>query len=50
MASVIGRAILAMQAGASGGALAAELEREATFDFAIHQARACWRSRDRPTS
>jgi hypothetical protein len=38
MASVIGRAILAMQAGASGGALAAELEREATFDFAIHQA------------
>ena len=38
MASVIGRAILAMQAGASGGSLAAELEREATFDFAIHQA------------
>jgi len=38
MASVIGRAILAMQAGASGGTLAAELEREATFDFAIHQA------------
>jgi hypothetical protein len=38
MASVIGRAILAMQAGASGSALAAELEREATFDFAIHQA------------
>jgi hypothetical protein len=38
MASVIGRAILAMQAGASGSVLAAELEREATFDFAIHQA------------
>ncbi len=38
MASVIGRAILAMQAGASGNALASELEREATFDFAIHQA------------
>jgi hypothetical protein len=38
MASVIGRAILAMQAGASGSTLAAELEREATFDFAIHQA------------
>jgi hypothetical protein len=38
MASVIGRAILAMQAGASGNALATELEREATFDFAIHQA------------
>jgi len=38
MASVIGRAILAMQAGASGNSLALELEREATFDFAIHQA------------
>ncbi len=38
MASVIGRAILALQAGASGSALAMELEREATFDFAIHQA------------
>lgn len=38
MASVIGRAILAMQAGAPGDTLAAELEREATFDFSVHQA------------
>jgi hypothetical protein len=38
MASVIGRAILSMQAGAPQDALAAELEREATFDFSVHQA------------
>lgn len=38
MASVIGRAILAMQAGAPGRALAGELEGQSTFDFAVHQA------------
>lgn len=38
MASVVGRAVLAMQAGASAGALATELKREAAFDFIIHQA------------
>ncbi len=38
MASVIGRAILAMQAGAPRDTLAAELEREANFDFSVHQA------------
>jgi len=38
MASVIGRAILSMQAGAPQDTLAAELEREATFDFSVHQA------------
>ena len=38
MASVIGRAILAMQAGAPGGTLAGELEGQSTFDFAVHQA------------
>jgi hypothetical protein len=38
MASVVGRAVLAMQAGAPAGALAAELEREVAFDFTIHQA------------
>jgi hypothetical protein len=38
MASVIGRAVLAMQAGAPGDTLAAELEREAAFDFSVHQA------------
>lgn len=38
MASVVGRAVLAMQAGAPAGGLAAELEREAAFDFTIHQA------------
>jgi hypothetical protein len=38
MASVIGRAILAMQAGAPGGGLAGELEGQSSFDFAVHQA------------
>jgi hypothetical protein len=38
MASVIGRAVLAMQAGAPRDTLANELEREATFDFSVHQA------------
>jgi hypothetical protein len=38
MASVVGRAVLAMQAGAPPGALAEELEREVAFDFTIHQA------------
>lgn len=38
MSSVIGRAILSSQAGASPGTLTAELEREATFDFSVHQA------------
>ncbi|MGD0055150.1 MAG: GAF domain-containing protein [Acidimicrobiales bacterium] len=38
MASVIGRAVLSMQAGAPSDTLAAELEREATFDFSVHQA------------
>ncbi|HEV3268664.1 MAG TPA: ANTAR domain-containing protein [Acidimicrobiales bacterium] len=38
MASVIGRAILAMQAGAPPGGLAGELEGQSTFDFAVHQA------------
>lgn len=38
MASVIGRAVLSMQAGAPRDTLADELEREATFDFSVHQA------------
>ena len=38
MASVIGRAVLAMQAGAPRDTIAAELEREATLDFSVHQA------------
>jgi hypothetical protein len=38
MASVIGRAVLAMQAGAPHDMIATELEREATFDFSVHQA------------
>jgi hypothetical protein len=38
MASVIGRAILAMQAGASPGGLAGELDGQSTLDFSIHQA------------
>jgi hypothetical protein len=38
MASVVSRAILAMQSGAPPEIVAAELEQEATFDFAIHQA------------
>jgi len=38
MTSVIGRAVLSMQAGAPRGTLADELEREANFDFSVHQA------------
>jgi hypothetical protein len=38
MASVIGRAVLSMQAGAPGDTLADELEREVNFDFSVHQA------------
>lgn len=38
MASVIGRGIVALQAGAQPGTLSAELQREATFDFSVHQA------------
>jgi len=38
MASVIGRAVLSFQAGASPGTFASEIEREATFDFSVHQA------------
>jgi hypothetical protein len=38
MASVIGRAILAMQAGAPEGSLAGELEGQSSFNFAAHQA------------
>jgi hypothetical protein len=38
MASVIGRAVLSMQAGAPSDTFAAELEREANFDFSVHQA------------
>ncbi len=38
MASVIGRAILAMQAGAPRNSLSRELEGQSTFDFSVHQA------------
>lgn len=38
MASVIGRAVLVMQAGAPRGALANELQGQSTFDFTVHQA------------
>jgi len=38
MASVVGRALLALQAGASPGTLADALERESSFDFVVHQA------------
>jgi len=38
MASVIGRAILTMQAGAPGDALAGELDGQSTLDFSVHQA------------
>jgi hypothetical protein len=38
MASVVARAMLALQSGSSGEDLSEELEREATFDFTIHQA------------
>ncbi|MBW4077705.1 MAG: GAF domain-containing protein [Acidobacteria bacterium] len=38
MASVIGRAVLVMQAGAPQGSIADELQGQATFDFSVHQA------------
>lgn len=38
MASVVGRAVLAMQAGAAKGSLAATLESDSSFDFSVHQA------------
>ena len=38
MASVIGRGIVALQAGARPETLSSELQREAAFDFSVHQA------------
>ncbi len=38
MAAVIARAVLALQARAVSGSLATDLEREASFDFLVHQA------------
>ncbi len=38
MASVIGRGVVALQAGARLETLSEELQREATFDFSVHQA------------
>ena len=38
MASVVARAILDLQAGAPRGSIATQLEREAHFDFTVHQA------------
>ncbi len=38
MASVIGRAVLVMQAGVPRGAIANELQGQSTFDFSVHQA------------
>ncbi|MBW4079747.1 MAG: ANTAR domain-containing protein, partial [Acidobacteria bacterium] len=38
MASVIGRAVLVMQAGAPLSAIADELQGQSTFDFTVHQA------------
>jgi hypothetical protein len=38
MASVIGRAVLVMQAGVPRGAIADELQSQSTFDFSVHQA------------
>jgi len=38
MASVIARAVLAMQAGALRGGLVGELEGQSNFDFSVHQA------------
>jgi hypothetical protein len=38
MASVAARAVLSMQAGAPRDMIGDELEREGTFDFAVHQA------------
>ena len=38
MASVVGRGIVALQAGARPESLSQELQSEATFDFSVHQA------------
>jgi len=38
MASVVGRGIVALQAGARPESLSQELQNEATFDFSVHQA------------
>ena len=38
MASVVGRGIVALQAGAQPDSLSEELQSEATFDFSVHQA------------
>jgi GAF domain-containing protein len=38
MASVVGRGVIALQAGAPPDALSQELQNEATFDFSVHQA------------
>ncbi len=38
MASVIGRGVLGLQAGAPRGALAKEIELQSTLDFSVHQA------------
>ncbi len=38
MASVVGRGIVALQAGAAPGTLSQELKNEAAFDFSVHQA------------
>jgi hypothetical protein len=38
MASVVGRAILAMQAGAGDGELSSEFEDQSTLNFVVHQA------------
>lgn len=38
MASVVGRGIVALQAGAPAEGLSQELQREASFDFSVHQA------------
>ena len=38
MASVVGRGVVALQAGAAPGALSDALKNEATFEFAVHQA------------
>jgi hypothetical protein len=38
MASVIGRAILSLQAGGSPESMSGELLRQSTFDFSVHQA------------
>ncbi len=38
MASVVGRAVVAMQAGAPRDTLSEQLQNEASFDFSVHQA------------